>query len=104
MKRSKFSTGMVGIAKMSDLLPQLIVRYGLHRRRNLERIEDAWRQAVGEQFAAVTQVTKLHRGTLTIKVPHCAYVQELTFRQKELVKTLSTLLDDEKIEKIRFVV
>jgi predicted nucleic acid-binding Zn ribbon protein len=93
-----------GVAKIGDVLPQLIVRFGLHRRRNLEQIEEAWRQAIGEQYAAVTQVTKLHRGTLTIKVPHRAFVQELSFRQAELLDTLSTLLTDEKIKKIRFEV
>jgi len=102
--KNKHSTNSRGIAKIGDLLPQLIVRHGLHRRRNLEQIEEAWRQAVGEQFAAVTQIEKLYRGTLTIKVPHNAYVQELSFRQSELVDTLATLIENEKIKKIRFVV
>jgi predicted nucleic acid-binding Zn ribbon protein len=103
MKRKRYGDG-VGVAKIGDLLPQLIVRYGLHRRRNLEQVEAAWRNAIGEQFAAVTQVDKLYRGTLTIKVPHNAYAQELSFRQSELVDTLAALLDGEKIKKIRFVV
>ena len=94
----------VGLVKIGDLLPQLIVRYGLHRRRSLEQIEKAWREAIGEQYAAVTQVSGLHRGTLTVKVPHSAFVQELSFRQSELIDTLGTLLKDEKIKKIRFVV
>ena len=102
MRHDRHSTG--GMQKIGDVLPQLIVKYGLHRRRNLEEIEEAWRQAVGEQFAAVTQVAKLYRGTLTIQVPHNAYVQELSFRQSELVDTLAALLENEKIKKIRFVV
>ena len=103
MKQNRQSTGG-GLAKIGDVLPQLFTYYGLHRRRNLEQIEEAWRQAVGEQFAAVTQVSKLHRGTLTVKVPHNAYVQELSFRQSELVDTLAGLLKEEKIKKIRFEV
>ena len=99
----RYTTGG-GVSKIGDILPQLIVRYGLHRRRNLEQIEEAWRQAVGEHYATVTQVTKLYRGTLTIKVPHNAFMQELSFRQAELVETLATLLEDEKIKKIRFEV
>ena len=103
MKRNKRSSGG-GITKIGDVLPQLIVRFGLHRRRNLEQIEEAWRQAVGDQFAALTQAVKLHRGTLTIKVPHNAYIQELSFRQAELVETLAVLLADQRIRKIRFEV
>ena len=92
-----------GIARIGDVLPQLMVRYGLHRRRNLEQIEEAWCHAVGEQFAAVTQIEKLHRGTLTVRVPHNAFIQELSFRHTELVDMLAALLEGEKIKKIRFV-
>jgi predicted nucleic acid-binding Zn ribbon protein len=103
MRQNRHSAGG-GVSKIGDVLPQLIVRYGLHRRRNLEQIEEAWRQAVGEQYAAITQIAKLHRGTLTIKVPHNAFMQELSFRQTELVETLATLLEGENIKRIRFEV
>ena len=93
-----------GLSKIGDLLPQLIVRYGLQRRRNLEQIQEAWRKAIGEQYANVTHVSTLYRGTLTIKVPHSAFAQELLFRHSELIDTLGTLVKDEKIKKIRFVV
>ena len=104
MRPARYSTGRGSVSKIGDLVPQLIARHGLQRRRNLEQIEEAWQQAIGEQFAAVTQVEKLYRGTLTIKVPHNAYVQELSFRQLELVETITALLEGEKIKKIRFVV
>jgi hypothetical protein len=103
MSRNKPLPGK-GAAKIGDLLPQLMVRYGLHRRPNLERIEEAWRQTIGEHYAAITHISQLHRGTLTIKVPHNAFVQELSFRQTEFVETLAVLLKEEKIKKIRFVV
>jgi len=100
MRQNKYA----GVSKIGDLLPQLIVRYGLHRRHNLEEIEKAWREAIGEQYATVTHVEKLHRGTLTIRVPHNAYAQELSFRHSELVDILAALFENGKIKKIRFVV
>jgi len=103
-KRNRHSIDNGGVSKIGDLVPQLIVRYGLHRRRNWEQIEEAWRQAVGEAYAAVTHVSGLHRGTLTIIVPHNAFMQELSFRHSELIDTLGTLLENERIKKIRFVV
>ena len=103
MKRNGRSTSG-SVAKIGDVLPQLIVRYGLHRRRNLEQIEDAWRQAVGKPYSDITQVSGFNRGTLTIQVPHNMFIQELSFRQSELVDTLSTLIGNETIKKIRFVV
>ena len=92
-----------GLSKIGEVLPQLIIHYGLHRRRDLERIEDAWRKAVGEQFAAVTHVEKIHRGTLTVKVPHNAFMQEMSFRQAELVALLGESLQEENIKRIRFM-
>jgi len=103
MRGKKHSAGG-GVTKIGDIMPQLMVRYGLHRRRNLEQIEEAWRKAVGEQYAAVTEVFKLYRGILTIKVPHNAFMQELSFRHAELIDTLTDSLTEEKIKKIRFVV
>ena len=103
MRRNGRSTGS-GVSKVGDLVPQLIVQCKLHRYKNLEQLEEAWQQAVGEPFAAVTQVSGLHRGTLTIKVPHNAFIQELSFRHSELIDTLTTLVKDEKIKKIRFEV
>ena len=104
-QRRLIKKGVVGgVAKIGDVLPQLMVKYGLHRQRSLELIEEAWHQAAGEQHAAVTQVTKLHRGTLTVKVPHNAYIQELSFRHSELLASLAELLEGEQIRKIRFEV
>ena len=102
MKQHRHSTGSV--TKIGDLLPQLIVQCKLHRRQHFEQLEEAWRQAVGEPFAAVTHVSGLHRGTLTIKVPHNAFMQELSFRHSELIAALAALVKDEKIKKIRFEV
>jgi len=101
MKRKRRLPGG-GVSKIGDLVPQLITYFGLHRHKNSELIEEAWRQAVGEPFATVTQVSGLSRGTLTIKVPHNAFAQELSFRQSELIDTLATLVKEEKIKKIRF--
>ena len=101
MKRKRHSPGG-GLSRIGDVLPQLIVRYGLHRPRNLEHIEEVWRRAVGEQCAPFTSISKLQRGTLTIKVSHNAFMQELNFRQKELAETLAEQLPDEIIKRIRF--
>lgn len=92
-----------GVTKIGDILPHLMVRLGLHRRRDLTQIEEAWQQTVGKQYADVTQIEKLYRGTLTVKVPHNAIIQELSFRHSELIDVLAPLIEGEKIKKIRFV-
>ena len=90
-----------GLARLGDLLPQLLARYGLHRRRNVAEIDAAWKAAVGKPFDTVCHVVGLNRGTLEVAVPHAAFVQELSFRKTELLQAMQTALPDEKIKKIK---
>ena len=98
MKKAKST---YGLAKLGDILPQLMAKYGLHRRRNVDAISDAWKTAVGTPYDAMTHVVGLSRGTLRVAVRHPAFVQELSFRQAELLQTIQTALPDEKIKKIK---
>jgi len=98
MKRAKSE---YGLARLGDILPQLMAKYGLHRRQNIDEISDAWKAAVGVPYAAMTHVVGLSRGTLQVAVRHPAFVQELSFRQAELLQTMRTVLPDEKIRKIK---
>lgn len=93
-----------GTVRLADVLPQLIARYGIQRNRNIEALAVAWSEAVEPPFDAVTRVVGLSRGTLEIMVPHTAFVQELSFRQKELLEKIRASVTDEKIKKIKFVV
>ncbi len=101
---SRTATPSTGIVRVGDVLPQLIAKYGLQQRRNLERIEEVWRAAVGEPYASVTRIIGLRRGTLEVAVPHSAFVQELSFRRQELLAAMQKTLADEKIKKIKFTV
>jgi len=92
----------MGFARIGDLLPQLLARYGLHQRRNVEEIDAAWKTAIGKPFDAVCRVVGVNRGTLEIAVPHTAFVQELSFRKTELLQAMQTALPDEKIKRIKF--
>lgn len=93
-----------GIVRLGDLLPQLIARYGIQQRRDVEHLVRAWQEAVGDPYASITRVVGLKRGTLEIAVPHNAFVQELSFRQKELLASMQASVLDEKITRIKFVV
>lgn len=108
MKRKKRvsspSTHETGIVRLGDVLPQLIAKYGVQQRRDVEQIEEAWRSVIGEPYASVGRVVGLSRGTLEIALPHNAFVQELSFRQTELLVEIRAALPGEKIRKIKFVV
>ncbi|MDR0608671.1 MAG: DUF721 domain-containing protein [Planctomycetaceae bacterium] len=103
-KTSFFSPSKVGVVRVADVLPQLIAKYGLQKQRNTEQITRIWRETIGEPYGSVTRVIGLKSGTIEIAVPHHAFVQELSFRQPELLTGLKTALPEEKIKRIKFVV
>jgi predicted nucleic acid-binding Zn ribbon protein len=98
------SSPNIGAIHVAEVLPQLIAKYGLQKQRNFEQITRIWRETVGEPYGSVTRVVGLKSRVLEIAVPHHAFVQELSFRQSELLAKLQTALAEEKIKRIKFVV
>jgi predicted nucleic acid-binding Zn ribbon protein len=103
-RRTVLPSSKVGVSRLGDVLPQLIAKYGLQQKKNIEGMIQAWREVVGEPYASVTRVAGLKRGVLEIVVPHSAFVQELSFQQKEMLEKIQAALPEEKIKKIRFAV
>ena len=75
---------------IADVLSQLIAKRGYARQRSTATLESAWRQAVGEKFAATTRAGNLRRGTLEITVANNLLAQELGFRKDELIEPTPT--------------
>lgn len=103
-KKAFRSSPSAGMSRLGDLLPQLVVKFGIQKKRDIEQLAEAWKKTVGEPYDAVSRVVGLNRGVLEISVPHNAFVQELSFRQAELLTAMRTAVPDEKINKIKFVV
>lgn len=103
-RASSQSGQTAGVVRLGEVLPQLIARYGLQRRKDVEGLAEAWHEAVGEPYAARTRVVGLTRGTLEIAVPHGAFVQELSFRRAELLAAMQAATVGEQVKKIKFVV
>lgn len=93
-----------GPARIGDILPQLMARYGFQRKISTEKLEKAWKEAIGVPLDAATRVMAKRRNRLEIAVPHSAFVQELSFRETELVARLAQLVPEEKISSIKFCV
>ncbi len=87
---------------IADVLSQLIAKRGYARQRSTATLESAWRQAVGEKFAATTQAGLLRRGTLEITVANNLLAQELGFQKDDLINQLRRLAPDETINNLRF--
>jgi len=90
-----------GPQPIGDVLAQLMARRGFARVRSSASFEGAWREAAGE-LARFTRVGQVRRGRLEVIAASSTVIQELSFRQPELIGALARLLPDERIDGIRF--
>lgn len=94
-----------GAVRIGEIVPQILARYGFHRRLEFEELNAAWTQAIArvlpEELARLTQCGELRRGTLMMRVRHSALRQELTLREPEILEALRELLPDKTIKKIK---
>ncbi len=68
----------------------------------LAAVQTAWREAVGEQLAAVAEPVAERAGTLTIECADAVWVQELDLMQGQLLERLREALGERAPEALRF--
>lgn len=87
---------------ISEVLTELMVRYGYSRFQWRRSLEAAWAEAAGPQVAEAVRIGRLRRGVLEIIVPSSTLLQELSFQKSELLQRLASLLPDQPIRDLRF--
>ena len=107
-RRIRNAAAPSGLAKIGDILPQVLARYGFHRQLEHDAIVQAWSETIGpflpDSLKNVSQPGTVKRGTLEVRVQHAALVQELTFHQTEIVAQLNQKIPNSKIRKIRYII
>lgn len=88
---------------IGNIIPQLMARYGFQRALGSEKLQKAWDELLGD-LAEKTRLGVTKRGTLEVMVPHGVIVQELNFRNSEIVAALELAAPEEKIQRIRYVI
>ncbi len=92
-----------GPEPIAEVLSRLFTQRGWGRPQQQRCLEDAWRQAAGEEIAARTQVVSLKRGVLEIQVADGILVQELAgFRKRQLLTAMQMKVEAGKIKDLRF--
>lgn len=94
--------GQKRFARVGDLLPTVLKSIGLGQRLKEQEILGIWAQVVGEEVAARTQPLRVDRGVLYVRVDHSAWLQELHFMEKEILKKLKEKAPDIELVRIRF--
>jgi predicted nucleic acid-binding Zn ribbon protein len=89
-------------AKIGELLPQILNKLGLDQKFKEQQVLNLWPAVVGEELAARTRATKVDRGVIYVRVDHGAWMQELHFMEKELLRKLRARSPGVKLDRIQF--
>jgi predicted nucleic acid-binding Zn ribbon protein len=87
---------------LGELLPSILSKLGLDQRFKEQQVLNLWPTVVGEELAARTKATKVDRGVLYVHVDHGAWMQELHFIEKDLLRKLRAQSPGVVLKKIRF--
>lgn len=87
---------------VAEVIAQLIQRRGYAQVRTACAWNEAWRDAAGEHFAAVTEVGQLRRGVLEVTAANSLVLQELGFEKERILAQLKQLRPDAGLKQLRF--
>jgi predicted nucleic acid-binding Zn ribbon protein len=88
--------------RLGELLPSVLSKLGLDQRFKEQQVLNLWPTVVGEELAARTKATKVDRGVLHVHVDHGAWMQELHFIEKDLLRKLRAQSPGVVLKRIRF--
>lgn len=89
-------------ARVGDVLPSVLRGLGLQKRFNERQVVEKWAEVVGPELAQRSRATGFERGTLFVHVEHGAWMQELHFMEKELVRKLRDECPGVDLTRIKF--
>lgn len=88
--------------RVGELLPSILSKLGLEQRFKENEVLASWPSIVGKELASRTKATRVDRGILYVHVDHGAWMQELHFMEKELLRRLRAQAPGVKLKKIQF--
>ena len=91
-------------AKLGDVLASVLQHAGLTDRVAQAAVIPEWPSLVGSQIATVTEPLLLQQdGTLVVMVKTHAWMQELTFLEPELVRSLNRDTSRPPVRRLRWM-
>jgi len=85
-----------------EALSQLLARRGYAQVQTAAGCAAAWQEAVGAKLAADSRPGNVKRGVLEVLVRNPSVSSELGFMKSKIVRTLQTLVPEQKIRDMRF--
>ncbi len=99
--------------KISSLVPNIFVKYGIGRRLGMARFEKVWEEICSGILLEVASLKKLEErirlvsfrgGVIRLEVTGYSMLQELTFYRQAILKMFQARLPDEKIREVRLTI
>ena len=89
---------------LAGVLTRVLQRFGIERELLGWRAVSEWDQVVGARVARHSRAVAFRGGTLQVEVEGSAWMQELGFLKRDLVRTINRHLGAALIHDIRFIV
>jgi predicted nucleic acid-binding Zn ribbon protein len=96
-------SGIERPSRLGDELQKYLRDTGLDERIEEAAVVPEWGARVGAAIAAVTAPLRVSRGTLIVAVRTSAWLMELRFMEREILRALNEGRSKGHIERIRFV-
>ena len=87
--------------KIADVLTDLLAQRGYAQIKAVDDCQEAWANIVGD-LKNFSHAGEVRQGVLQVIVSNSVIMQELTFRQQELVTKLQHRLPQHRIRSLRF--
>jgi predicted nucleic acid-binding Zn ribbon protein len=94
---------MSGPSPLAAILPALFEQLGLARTAEGWRAVSDWPAVAGPRLARHTRAVSFRDGTLAVEVEGSAWMHELGFLQRELVRNLNRHLGADVVHDVRLV-
>ena len=94
---------MSEMKSLASLLPALMKQWGLEEGTRGWRAVTDWPLVAGDRIARHARATSFRDGELTVEVEGSAWMHELAFLKRELVRNLNRHLGDDVIRDVRLV-
>ena|SRR5262245_35174497 len=92
-----------GPERLSEVLSRLFTARGWGRQQERIRLESAWVEAAGPEYARVTRVAGFRRSVLEVEVKGAVPMQELSqFHKRRVLGQLRKALPEVTIADLRF--
>ena len=92
-----------GPEKIGEILSRLFAARGWGRKQDRLRLEHAWAEAAGAEYAPRSRVSGLRRNVLEVEVKSAVLMQELAqFHKRRLLEALRKSLPGVTIADLRF--